>query len=69
MGFSPGEESRSDGVAAQAIEAQPPSGQIQAMERPRGPRAEQHPREKTWLTSKVLRKRRGIPSEEKQTTA
>src|SRR5260370_4227834 len=27
-GHSPGEESRSDAVAAQAIEAQPPSGQI-----------------------------------------
>jgi hypothetical protein len=28
MGFSPGEESLPDGVAAQAIEAQPVSGQI-----------------------------------------
>jgi len=29
MGFSPGEESRGDGVAAQAIEAQPVFGQIE----------------------------------------
>jgi hypothetical protein len=28
MGFSPGEESFADDVAAQAIEAQPPFGQI-----------------------------------------
>jgi hypothetical protein len=39
------------------------------MERPCGPRAGQHPREKTWLTSKVLHKRPGIPGVEKETTA
>jgi hypothetical protein len=39
------------------------------MERPCGPRAEQHPREKSWLTSRVLHKRSGIPGEEKETTA
>jgi hypothetical protein len=32
MGFSPGEESRSDGVAVQAIEAQPIFGQIRPSE-------------------------------------
>src|SRR5277367_6408547 len=39
----------------------------QAIERPCGPRAEQPPRQKTWLTSKVLRKTPGIPGEEKET--
>jgi hypothetical protein len=33
MGFSPGEESRSDGVAAKAIEAQPIFGQIKPSRR------------------------------------
>jgi hypothetical protein len=33
MGLGPGEESRSGGIAAQAIEAQPASGQIKP---PRG---------------------------------
>jgi hypothetical protein len=39
------------------------------MERPCGPRAEQHSREKTWRTSNVLHKRRGFPGEEKETMA
>ena len=39
------------------------------MERPCGPRAEQHPREKTWRTSNVLHKRSGFPGEEKETLA
>src|ERR1700730_3232557 len=30
---------------------------------------EQHPREKTWLIQKVLRKRAGTPGEEKEATA
>jgi hypothetical protein len=32
-------------------------------------RAEQHPREKTWLTQKVLHKRSGTPREEKEAVA
>jgi hypothetical protein len=32
-------------------------------------RAEQHPREKTWLTLKVLRKRSGAPGREKEVVA
>ena len=39
------------------------------MERPCGPRAEQHPREKTWRTSNVLHKRLGFPGEKKETLA
>ena len=66
-GRSPGEESRTDAVAAQAIEAQPSSGQI-SQERP-WVRAEQHPQEKTWLTQKVLHKRAGTPVEEKEAVA
>jgi hypothetical protein len=50
MGFSPGEESRSDGVAAQAIEAQPVFGQIKPRRGQVLACVEQHPREKTWLT-------------------
>ena len=51
MGFSPGEESRADGVAAQAIEAQPVFGQIRPSRGQVRPCAEQHPREKTWRMS------------------
>ncbi len=32
-------------------------------------RAEQHPREKTWLTEKVLYKSAGTPVEEKEAVA
>src|SRR5208283_5108139 len=39
-GRSPGEESRCDGVAAQAIEAQPVFGQIEPSQRPSASRAE-----------------------------
>ena len=39
------------------------------MERPCGPHAEQHPREKTWRTSNVPHKRPGFPGEEKETLA
>jgi hypothetical protein len=56
MGFSPGEESRADGVAAQAIEAQPVFGQIRPSRGQVRPCSEQHPREKTWLISVVLHK-------------
>ncbi len=66
-GRSPGEESRTDAVAAQAIEAQPSSGQISQGEAVG--RAEQHPREKTWLTEKVLYKSAGTPVEEKEAVA
>jgi hypothetical protein len=56
MGFSPGEESRSDGVAAQAIEAQPVFGQIRPSRGQVLACAEQHPREKTWRMSVVPHK-------------
>ena len=39
------------------------------MERPCGPHVEQHPREKTWLTSNVLHKRLAFPGEEKEILA
>jgi hypothetical protein len=42
MGFSPGEESLDDGVAAQTIEAQPVFGQIEPSRGQVRPRAEQH---------------------------
>jgi hypothetical protein len=48
MGFSPGEESLPDGVAAQAIEAQPVSGQISHQRGKVRPGAERHRQEKTW---------------------
>src|SRR5260370_25689321 len=41
----------------------------QAKERPCGPRAEQHPREKTWRTLKALHKGSGFPGEEKEALA
>src|SRR5579863_7052370 len=41
----------------------------QAKERPCGPRAEQHPREKTWRTLKALHKRSSFPGEEKEALA
>src|ERR1700722_20368720 len=37
------------------------------MERPCGPHAEQHPREKTWRTPNVLDKSPGFPGNEKET--
>jgi hypothetical protein len=39
------------------------------MERPCGPHAEQHPREKTWRTSNVPHKRLGFSGEEKEALA
>src|ERR1700737_4636356 len=45
-GRSPGEESRSDSVAAQTIEAQPVFGQIEPSRRPGAARAETQSREK-----------------------
>jgi hypothetical protein len=41
----------------------------QANERPRGPRTQQHPREKWWRTSVHLHKKHGIPGAEKETLA
>jgi hypothetical protein len=51
MGCGPGEESRSADIAAQSIEAQPVFGQIRPSRGQVRPRAEQHPREKTWRMS------------------
>ena len=56
-GRSPGEESRINSVAAQAIEAQPVFGQIKPSQRPGASRAETQSREKTWRISVVLDKR------------
>jgi hypothetical protein len=39
------------------------------MERPCGPHAEKHPREKTWWASNVPHKGSGFPGEEKETLA
>ena len=57
---SPGEESRPDGVAAQAIEAQPVFGQIKPRRGQVLACAEQHPREKTSRTS--IAKNKGAQS-------
>ena len=65
-GRSPGEESRSDAVAAQAIEAQPSSGQISQGEAAWRARTEQHPREKTWRMSDVPHKSCSVGEEEKK---
>jgi hypothetical protein len=43
MGLGPGEESLTDAIASQAIEVPTVLRPDQAMERPCGPRAEQHP--------------------------
>jgi hypothetical protein len=64
----PGEESRPDGVAAQAIEAQPVFGQIKPSRGQARPRAEQHRQEKTLRTSN-LHKRLGLSGEEKEILA
>jgi hypothetical protein len=69
MGFSPGEESRSDGVAAQAIEAQPVFGQIRPSRGQVLACAEQHPREKTWRMSVVPHKMSDSSGVEKETVA
>ncbi len=69
MGFSPGEESRSAGIAAQAIEAQPVFGQIRPSRGQVRPCAEQHPQEKTWRMSVVPRKMADGSGVEKETVA
>ncbi len=66
MGFSPGEESLDDGVAAQTIEAQPVFGQIKPSRGQVRPRAEHH-EEKTWLASAAACKRSARSSVEKET--
>ena len=69
MGFSPGEESLADAVAAQAIEAQPSFGQI----KPGRGRVVRAPnsilRESTWSTSGAARKMSVILGEGKETLA
>jgi hypothetical protein len=66
---SPGEESRSVRRCGSDDRGAAVLRPDQAMERPCGPRAEQHHREKTWLTSSAPHKRSGIPGEEKETLA
>jgi len=68
-GRSPGEESRPDGVAAQAIEAQPVFGQIRPSRGQVRPCAEQHPREKTWRMSVVPHKMSDSSGVEKEAIA
>jgi hypothetical protein len=68
-GRSPGEESRADGVAAQAIEAQPVFGQIRPSRGQVRPCSEQHPQEKTWVMSVVLHKVSAHSGVEKETMA
>ncbi len=66
---SPGEESRSVRRCGSGDRGAAVLRPDQAMERPCGPRAEQHPREKTWRTSIASHKRPGFPGEEKETMA
>jgi hypothetical protein len=67
MGFSPGEESLTDAIASQAIEAQPSFGQIKPL-RGRVVRAS-NSMEKTWPTSSAAHKWSGVPGEEMETLA
>jgi hypothetical protein len=69
MGFSPGEESRSGAVAAQAIEAQPSSGQISQREAAWFARTERHAQEKTWQVLVTLHKGDSVHGEEKEVLA
>jgi hypothetical protein len=68
MGFSPGEESRSAAVAAQAIEAKPSCGQIRQREA-RWSRAGQLRQEETWPRSVFARKKPDSPGEGKESLA
>jgi hypothetical protein len=64
-----GEESLTDAIASQAIEAQPSFGQIKPL-RGRVVRASNSILgEKTWRSSCAARKRSGIPGEEMETLA
>jgi len=67
MGVSPGEESRFDSVASQAIEAQPVFGQIKPSQRPGASRAETQSWENRWLISVTLYKRSEQLGVEKET--
>ena len=69
MAKGPGEESRSVRRCVSGDRGAAVLRPDQAMERPCGPHAEQHPREKTWRTSNVPHKRLGFPGEEKETVA
>jgi hypothetical protein len=69
MGFSPGEESLTADVAAQAIEAQPVLGQIRPSSAQVRPCAEQHPQEKSWRMSVVPHKISDGSGVEKETLA
>ena len=66
---APGEESRSVRRCVSGDRGAAVLRPDQAMERPCGPHAEQHPREKTWRTSNAAHKRPGFPGEEKETLA
>jgi len=69
MGFSPGEESRSADIAAQAIEAQPVFGQIRPSRGQVRLCAEQHPQEKSWPMSIVPHKMSDGSGVEEETAA
>ena len=66
---SPGEESRPVRRCGSGDRGAAALRPDQAMERPCGPRTEQHPREKTWRTSIALHKRPAFPGEGKETLA
>ena len=66
-GRSPGEESLTAAVAAQAIEAQPSFGQIKPSEA--AWRRSGSPEEKTWRILSEPHKRPGSPGEEKENAA
>src|SRR5271166_110084 len=66
-GRSPGEESRSVRRCVSGDRGAAVLRPDQAMERPCGPHAKQHPREKTWRTPNVLHKIPGFPGDEKET--
>ena len=68
-GQRPGEESRSVRRCVSGDRGAAILRPDQAMERPCGPHADQHPREKTWRTSNILHKRPGFAGEEKETLA
>jgi len=66
-GRSPGEESLTAAVAAQAVEAQPSFGQIKPSEA--AWRRSGSPEEKTWRILSEPHKRPGSPGEEKENAA
>ncbi len=54
---------------AEVLRIEEPHGDHMRLRPPPWVRAEQHPREKTWLTRKVPRKRAGRPGEEREAVA